>query len=145
MTKEELKKEIELKKEYLKSYQDYYRRSKILQVEIDELRHSKMFPSVIIDGMPRGNSVNDLSSYAAKLDDLIHGLEELKVKKIEKYKEITEKIESMESEMDKNLLTLRYLRDSRWEDICISLNYEWAQIHRLHTKALKNFKMHDID
>lgn len=145
MTKEELKKEIEEKKEYLKSYQDYYKRAKILQVEIDELRHSKMFPSVINDGMPHSNSISDLSSYAAKLDDLINSLEELRLKKIEKYKEVTQRIELMENEMDKNILTLRYLRDFRWEDICISLSYEWAQIHRLHTKALKNFKMNDID
>ncbi len=145
MTKEELKKEIEEKKEYLKSYQDYYKRAKVLQVEIDELRHSKMFPSVIIDGMPYGNNISDLSSYAAKLDDLINSLEELRLKKIEKYKEVTQRIERMENEMDKNILTLRYLRDFRWEDICISLSYEWAQIHRLHTKALKNFNMNDID
>lgn len=104
-----------------------------------------MFPSVINDGMPHSNSISDLSSYAAKLDDLINSLEELRLKKIEKYKEVTQRIELMENEMDKNILTLRYLRDFRWEDICISLSYEWAQIHRLHTKALKNFKMNDID
>lgn len=145
MTKEELKKEMEEKKEYLKSYQDYYKRAKVLQVEIDELRHSKMFPHVKNDGMPHGNCISDLSSYAAKLDELINDLEELKLKKIKKYQEITHQIELMENEMDKNLLTLRYLRDFRWEDICISLSYEWAQIHRLHTKALKNFKIHDIE
>ena len=36
---------------------------------------------------------------------------------------------------------LRYLRGYTWEQICVKMEYSWKQIHRIHGKALKNFKM----
>lgn len=143
MTKEELQKENEEKKEYLKSYQGLLKRAKILKAEIEELRSSKMFPSMSYDDTPHGSNNNDLSSYMAVLDDKITELTNLRYNKINRYMEITTQVEMMEDETEKNLLTLRYLRGIEWEKVCVYMNYEWAQIHRIHSRALKNFKISD--
>ena len=49
--------------------------------DIQELRNSKMHPSVVNDGMPKGNEQRDLSDYAAKLDHLIQLLENERIGK----------------------------------------------------------------
>lgn len=141
MIKEELQKENEEKKEYLRSYQCLVRRAKILEEEIQELRLSKMFPSMQYDDMPHGNNNNDLSAYMAILDEKVTELTNIRYSKINRYMEITKQVESMENENEKNLLTLRYLRGLQWESICINMGYSWKQIHRYHSKALSNFMM----
>lgn len=34
------------------------------------------------------------------------------------------------------LIRLRYIEHESWIDICKALDYEWAQVHRVHAKAL---------
>lgn len=43
---------------------------KALAEQIHELRMAKMFPGVQGDGMPHGSGYSDLSTYAAKIEDL---------------------------------------------------------------------------
>jgi len=50
-------------------------------------------------------------------------------------------VENLEDETEKAVLTYRYLRGYTWEQICVKMEYSWKQIHRIHGKALKNFKM----
>lgn len=38
---------------------------------------------------------------------------------------------------EKRLMRLRYIHCKKWEEICIIMSYEWAQVHRLHAKALR--------
>ena len=45
------------------------RRIKRIELEIDEIRNLKMYPSVNNDGMPHGSGQGDLSSYAAELHE----------------------------------------------------------------------------
>lgn len=35
------------------------------------------------------------------------------------------------------LIRLRYLELKSWESICVEMNYQWAQVHRIHSDALK--------
>lgn len=139
VTREELQKENESKKEYLKSYISLKRRAKILEEEINELRLNEMLPCVQYDDMPHSHNIKDLSNYAAALDDKLQELYKLRYDKVTRYTEIMRKIEMMGDETEKDLLTLRYLKGMKWEDICVELNYSWKQIHRLHYKALNNF------
>ena len=60
--------ETELKKEYLKGYAKAVRQMKRSELKIKEMRLNRICPSVINDGMPHGSSQNDLSSYAALLE-----------------------------------------------------------------------------
>ena len=54
---------------------------------------------------------------------------------------IKRRIEAMEDEREKDLLTYRYIRGMKWEKICTEMKHSWQHIHRIHAKALKNFTM----
>lgn len=141
MPMEQTKGENEKKKEYLKRYHAAVLAEKEIQEEIDQLRMDKMFPGMIQDGMPHGSSCGDLSAYAAQLDELLVELKDQMEKRIRIRREITRKIESMQDETEKTVLRLRYIRWLRWEQIAERMGYGWAQVHRIHGKALANFKM----
>ena len=54
---------------------------------------------------------------------------------------IKRRIEAMEDEREKDLLTYRYLKGLKWEEICVRMDYKWRQVHRIHAMAIKNLKM----
>lgn len=130
------------KKEYLRKYLEAKRMQEVLEREIDELRLDRMIPgSPAQDGMPHGSGGGDLSGYAARLDDLDQKLRTQMYKKIQIRAEITERIDAMENETESLLLRLRYIHGLKWEEVAVKMDYSWKQIHRLHSKALNNFKM----
>lgn len=139
--RDEKKDENEKKKEYLKRYHSAVLAEKAIQQEIDELRMDKMYPMLIQDGMPHGSSCGDLSEYAAQLDGLLADLKEQMEKRISIRREITQKIEQMQDETEKTVLRLRYIHWLRWEQIAEWMGYGWTQVHRIHGRALANFKM----
>lgn len=138
---EQYKEENDRKKAYLKRYHAAELAEKEIREEIDDLRMNKMFPALIQDGMPHGSSCGDLSEYAAQLDGLLADLKEQMEKRISIRREITQKIEQMQDETEKTVLRLRYIHWLRWEQIAERMGYGWAQVHRIHGKALANFKM----
>ena len=134
--------ENERKKAYLRRYLEAKRMQEVLEREIDELRLDRMIPgSPAQDGMPHGSGGGDLSGYVARLDELDRKLRAQMYKKIQLRAEITEKIDAMENETESLLLRLRYIHGLKWEKVTVKMDYSWKQIHRLHSKALNNFKM----
>lgn len=47
----------------------------------------------------------------------------------------------IENTDEKNLLQARYIMNLTWEEISKELDYSISHIHRIHKKALENFKM----
>lgn len=135
------KEENEKKKEYLRRYHAAELAEREIREEIDQLRMDKMFPGMIQDGMPHGSSCGDLSAYAAQLDELLVELKDQMEKRIRIRREITRKIESMQDETEKTVLRLRYIHWLQWEQIAERMGYGWTQVHRIHGRALTNFKM----
>lgn len=133
--------ENEKKKEYLKSYQRSAKREQDILEEIRKLRMDKMFPSIVNDGMPKGSSQSDLSGYAATLDDLIEKLKKERLEKIQHLRNIENQISKMQDEDEKRVLRLRYIKGLKWEEVAVEMGRSWQHIHRIHSKALKNFKM----
>lgn len=138
---EQYKEENDRKKEYLKRYHAAEIAEEEIREEIDKLRLDKMFPTLIQDGMPHGSSAGDLSAYAAQLDELLTELKDQMEQKIRIRREITRKIESMKDETEKTVLRLRYIHWLQWEQIAERMGYGWTQVHRIHGRALTNFKM----
>lgn len=132
----------EEKKEYLRSYQKAVRREQEILDEIQQLRMDKMFPSVVNDGMPKGSEQRDLSDYVAKLDELIEKLKQERFEKIKRMDDILYHISLLRDEDEQRVLRLRYIKGLKWEEVAVNMDYKWAQIHRIHSRALKNFK-HD--
>ncbi len=138
---EQYKEENEKKKEYLKRYHVAELAEKEIQEEIDDLRMNKMFPALLQDGMPHGSSCMDLSEYAAQLDELLTELKDQMEQRIRIRREITQRIEAMQDETEKTVLRLRYIHWLQWEQIAERMGYGWTQVHRIHGRALTNFKM----
>lgn len=135
------KEENEKKKEYLRRYHAAELAEREIREEIDDLRMNKMFPALIQDGIPHGSSCGDLSAYAVQLEELMDNLKAQMEQRIRLRKEITQKIEEMPDETEKTVLRLRYIRWLKWEQIAGRMGYSWKQIHRIHGKALADFKM----
>ena len=86
----------------MKRYHAAVLAEKEIQEEIDQLRMDKMFPALIQDGMPHGSSCMDLSEYAAQLDELLTELKDKMEQRIRIRREITQRIEAMRDETEKN-------------------------------------------
>ena len=61
--------------------------------------------------------------------------------RIDLRKEIVHKIEEMGDETEKLVLRYRYIHLLKWEEIALRMDYSWKQIHRIHGKALSDFKV----
>ena len=132
--------ENEKKKEFLNSYlrakQDVLR----LEEQLEELRESKMSLSMANDGMPHGSSKSDLSDYAAKVDELERKITAKRYQRIQTLQNVQNAIEDMEDGQEKLLLTYRYIKGLKWEEIAVRMNYSWQHTHKIHANALKHFK-----
>lgn len=137
-----VKKENEKKKEYLWRYRDALKSQHAIEQEIEQLRLDKMCPRALQnDGMPHGSGCSDLSEYAAKVDELMHDLQEQMKKKIDIRWEITRKIDAMPNETESLLLRYRYIYLLKWEEVALKMEYSWRNVMKLHGKALEHFKI----
>lgn len=142
MNEEKVMTDNEQKKEFLQSYQLAKRDVTRLEEQLAELRISKMSPGCDIgDGLPHAHNATDLSDYAAKVDELEKEIMEARYRRILAYQRVRNCIEALGNEREKMLLTYRYIRGLKWEEICMKMDYKWRQVHRIHAKALKNLKM----
>lgn len=55
--------------------------------------------------------------------------------------EIMETIAAQEDDQERLLLEYRYLDGHSWVKIAVLMSYEWAQTHRIHSRALMNLKL----
>lgn len=142
MNEEKVMTENEQKKEFLQSYQLAKRDVTRLEEQLAELRIGKMSPGCDIgDGLPHAHNATDLSGYAAKVDELEDEIIAARYQRILAYQQVRNCIEKLEDEREKMLLTYRYIRGLKWEEICVKMDYKWRQVHRIHAMALKNLKM----
>lgn len=77
----------------------------------------------------------------AKVDELEKKILKKKYNRLQKQQEIRNRIERIEDENEKDVLTYRYLRGMKWEDIAVKMNIGYRHILRIHGKALEDFKM----
>lgn len=72
----------------------------------------------------------------AKIVDLENTLMADKKRLVEAVAEIKKLIALVDEPLLNRILEKRYLQYQKWEQIAVDLGYAWAQIHRLHSKAL---------
>lgn len=133
--------ENELKKEYLRGYEKTVRQMKRSEEKMLEIHLGKIMPSAGNDGMPHAHNNSDLSGYAALMDAEERRYMKARYRRIQMCKEITDKIERMDNEDEKDVLMYRYIRLMKWEDIAVKMEYSWQHIHKIHARALKNFQL----
>lgn len=133
--------EIEQKKEYLKGYEKAVRQMERIELKIQEMRLNKMCPSIVNDGMPHVSGQADLSAYAALLEQEEKRYMKCRYQRIQKCKEITDRIEQLDNEDEKDVLMYRYIKLMKWEYIAVKMGFSRQYLHKIHAQALKNFKM----
>lgn len=134
----------------LKSYLTILERIDYLEMEREELKQKMIgLNAQNLDGMPkapgfsRSDRIERIMDRINEIDGQI--ADELEALQYER-KKLIEAVESVDDPTLRRLLQLRYLeRDENgtmntWERICVKMNYSWAQIHRLHKKALTAVK-----
>ena len=130
------------KKEYLNKYLDCVRSVKRIEEQISELRYSIMCPSVKTSDMPTSsNNQKDLSDYIVKSDKLVSEMLKKRYERIAIYTDIFRRIENLDDEDERTVLTLRYIKGLKWEKIALEISVEWATVHRIHARALRHFEM----
>ena len=138
---ETVKEENEKKKEYLKQYGKALRQEKRIEEELERLKLDRMLPGALAaDGLPKSSNLSDLSDYAAEVDEQERKLVEQRKKIVRIRIEIRERIEQMEDETEKDILTYHYIDLMRWKEICARTGYCWQYVHKKHSDALKKFK-----
>ena len=130
----------EEKKKFLWSYRDSLRRMARIESEIEELRAMKMGASAGGSGPGRKGWTDDLSSFAARLDELERDKEEELGKAMRAYERVMEAIESVEDERERDVLFYRYIKGMTWWKIAEKTNYSERQAHRLHGSALAHLE-----
>ena len=107
---ETVKEENEKKKEYLKQYGKALRQEKRIEEELERLKLDRMLPGALAaDGLPKSSNLSDLSDYAAEVDEQERKMVEQRKKRVRIRTEIRERIEQMEDETEKDILTYHYI------------------------------------
>lgn len=133
----------EEKKEYLWQYQKAKKEMERAEIVYDELRKS-FYPSQS-GGGGGSHEPKDLSALAVRLEAAEHKYLQNRYQSIEELQNIEDAIMQLESVDERNVLTRRYILNHRWEDICRELDISWTQIHRVHSKALSDFTIPNIE
>jgi len=130
------------KKKYLLSYWAARNLIRNYDYQLAELRAEyASAKSQNLDGMPHAHNVeHDLSDYAARIDKLLTTIARAKARCVALRDEVTQRIESMDNDTEKDILYNRYINGYRFADIADMLNYTERHTLRLHGDALTHFK-----
>ena len=135
--------ENKTKKEYLDSYRESKEAVKRIEEQIKEFELYETSPMIIsMDKELHGSRVKkDLSNYMARKEEIIGRMIQARYKRINTDAMIFQAIEELPDERERQVLTLRYIKCLKWEEIAVDMHVEWAQVHRIHARALGHFKI----
>lgn len=131
MTKEELKRYNVYKLE-IRSIEDSILE---LKTELENVSSKPITDDLINHNAFLTDRQSDLVLKKIALEDK---LMTLRARLIETHEQIEGAIESLQEPIERTVLRMRYINGMKWEEICVSIDYEWAQMHRIHNEALKN-------
>ena len=123
-------------REYLQTVRDRRERIKVLLEEIEQLRTDAESVSINLDGMPRNNGQSSFEKLAiqlaeaeTQLTDEMSGLwsETMKAHRL---------IGQVSNSQRQQILTKRYLKNQRWEEIAYEMHFSWQHCFRVHGLAL---------
>jgi len=134
--------ENDKKKEYLKSYKRLCNKLRSLEEQLQSLKEVEQSAKIMrLSDMPKAHKQADLSDYMVRIEAIFTKIIRLRAECLEKKLEIESRIADMPDGIEAEILRKRYLEFKSWEEICVEIGYSWMQTHRLHSKALSNFKL----
>lgn len=136
MTKEQLKKYIDIKKE-----------REDLARKIKELEWEKYGPrSQRLDGMPRSGAGENyvLEAQMDRGDELLELYRAKKAELDAALVAIERAIEKLEPR-ERRLVRLHYIDGLNWEQVAVEMDYSWRQVHRIHSSALEKLREEEAE
>lgn len=133
----------EEKKEYLNKYRESKKAEKRITEQIKEFESQKIWLKINNNdiGICGSRVFRDLSACMVKEEQLVEQMIQARNMHVEIYNDIFKAIELIADEREREVLTLRYIECLKWEEIAVKMHVEWAQVHRIHAKALQHFKI----
>lgn len=134
------------KKEYLKQGYKLKQEIKSLEQTLEELESNLDDVKAIQYSKDKleGGPLQDDTNIIEKIDKIIEMENIIKDKLLELktfQANLILEILKLKNSNEKNLLQARYILNETWEQIAERLGYSVMHIHRIHKKALENFKM----
>ena len=129
-------------KEQLKAYRAIKLERDKLAAMVEELEGTLYGPKAQrLDGLPRGGAGTHsaVEDAAIKHAELLGKYQQRMAELSAALAEIEKAIETLEPR-ERTLIRLHYAQGLTWEQVCVAMRYEWAQIHRIHAKALEKLK-----
>lgn len=124
----------EQKKAFLQSYQALGFSIKTLGDLLIRLEEEQnQMPSVLQE-----NSGTDL---VMEMKDIFSSFRKQMEEKNQICKMIQKNVSQMDSELEKNILLLKYISGYTWEEISEITNYSLRQVYNIHNHALNHFTM----
>ena len=106
--------ENDRKKSYLRGYRMHGRRIKRIELEIDEIRNLKMYPSVNNDGCRMGADKATCPVMRRSSHEKEEMLYQEGVEQVKAYKDISWRIQQLENEDERDVLFYRYIKGMSW-------------------------------
>ena len=126
---------------YLSKFRESKEAVKRIEDQITALELYEASPKTIDIEMHGSRARKDMSDYATKKDELISKMMQARYMRVSTYTDIFQAIENAPNERERQVLTYRYIKCLKWEEIAVEMHVEWAQVHRIHANALKHFKI----
>lgn len=128
-------------KEYLEHIRSLGVRIRMEEQQIEWLRQDICSIQALDYSKDRitGGHPLDVSDKIARLDELIEKAYDDWDRLIDMRAEARQMISELTSTKQQEVLTRRYIRDERWENIAAEMNISWQSTWRLYYRALKNF------
>ena len=123
-------------REYLQTIKERRDRIKILMEEIEQLRTDAESVSINLDGMPRNNGQSSFEKLAIELAETESKLTQEMSGLWTDVMEAHSLIGQMSSPQRQQILTKRYLKGQRWEEIAYEMHFSWQHCFRVHGLAL---------
>lgn len=138
----EVQEQNEKKKEFLNNYKNLCRKIKSLEEQLQSLKEVEQSAKIQqLTDMPKSGRQTDLSDYIVRAEKVMSKIIKLKRECEGRKLEIENIIADMQDGIEADILRKRYLEFKTWEQICVEIGYSWMQTHRLHSKALSNFRI----
>lgn len=135
----EIRERNEKVKAWLWRYRETKKDVRRYEEELRELLESQESTGAIrYSDMPKGSSNQaDLSDYMAEREKVWKKVMKAKYKRIKVFQEVENVIEQLPTADERGILSARYIKGKPWENVCVECGYEWAQMHRIHFRALE--------
>ena len=128
-------------KEYLWQVRDAARELKRLEQEYEQARADILhLRGIAYDGdRVSGGKIGDLSDAIEALEKYAERLNAQWDKLINLRENAKQRIDTMQDGRYREVLTLRYLGGQSWEQVAITMGYDYYHVHKLHGAALRKF------